>query len=356
MTPDPAPAPSARTPDRTGPGPRAAYLVLGMHRSGTSAATQLLALAGAHLPDNVMPGDEHNAKGYFEPWRIAIFNDQRLRAAGGAWDDAFAYPYQAAADEAEWLNQARDLFREEYGRARFPLLKDPRVSLLMPLWRPTLEAEGLEIRCVIPIRPPLAVAGSLARRNQFPPVKSVLLWTAYMLAAEAGSRDLPRAFVDYDALLADWRGEAARIEAAHGAPLPRLNDKAAARIDAFLSPDLRHNSGDGDLVALGAVGAAAQGVHDWFAAAARGPAPDRAPLEAARDLIAGMKAEMGAFVSPVTRALDIAKSELADAQRGQELLAAESARVRAVLEAEIRRLLAEREAAVAAVDELLART
>src|SRR5688500_5055870 len=42
---------------------RTAYLVLGMHRSGTSAVTQLLALAGAELPTNVMPGDEHNAKG-----------------------------------------------------------------------------------------------------------------------------------------------------------------------------------------------------------------------------------------------------------------------------------------------------
>ena len=62
--------------------PRTAYLVLGMHRSGTSAVTQLLALAGARLPANVMPGDEHNAKGYFEPWKIAQFDDARLRAAG----------------------------------------------------------------------------------------------------------------------------------------------------------------------------------------------------------------------------------------------------------------------------------
>ena len=61
---------------------RSAYLVLGMHRSGTSATAQLLALAGAELPDNVMPGDEHNAKGYFEPWKISVFNDQRLRAGG----------------------------------------------------------------------------------------------------------------------------------------------------------------------------------------------------------------------------------------------------------------------------------
>jgi len=36
--------------------------------------------------------------------------------------------------------------------------------------------------------------------------KSVLLWSAYMLAAEAYTRDLPRAFVSYDGLLTDWRG------------------------------------------------------------------------------------------------------------------------------------------------------
>ena len=33
---------------------RPAYLVLGMHRSGTSAATQLLALAGANLPGRLI--------------------------------------------------------------------------------------------------------------------------------------------------------------------------------------------------------------------------------------------------------------------------------------------------------------
>ena len=78
-------------PSDTPPPPiRTAYLVLGMHRSGTSALANLLALAGADLPRDVMPADEHNARGYFEPWRIAVFNDRRLAAAGSAWDDPFA--------------------------------------------------------------------------------------------------------------------------------------------------------------------------------------------------------------------------------------------------------------------------
>src|ERR1700750_2929735 len=96
----------------TGATDRTAYLVLGMHRSGTSAVTQVLALAGASLPENVMAGDEHNAKGYFEPWKIAMFNDGRLRAGGAAWDDIFAFPYRPLDVTAErtWLNRAAALF------------------------------------------------------------------------------------------------------------------------------------------------------------------------------------------------------------------------------------------------------
>jgi hypothetical protein len=317
MTTDPAP--------KSQPLSRSAYLVLGMHRSGTSAVTQLLALAGAHLPDNVMPGDEHNAKGYFEPWRIAVFNDQRLEADGESWDDPFAYPYRELADEADWRRRALDLFQAEYGGARFPLLKDPRVSILLPMWRSVLEAEGLAARCVIPIRHPLAVAGSLARRDQFPTMKSVLLWTTYMLAAEAGSRDLPRAFVDYDALLGDWRAEIARIEAAHGAPLPKMTAKVAAAIDGFLSPELRHNSSEGDLADLGEVGRAANAAYDWFKTAATGQAPDRAPLDAAEALLARMKAEIAIYVSPVKRQLVTERTQ-------RQKLEAELARVDAAID------------------------
>ena len=166
---------------------RTAYLVLGMHRSGTSAVTQLLALAGASLPENVMAGDELNARGYFEPWKIAIFNDGRLRAGGAAWDDIFAFPFRPLAPKAErgWLNRAEALFEDEFGDVAYPLLKDPRVTVLMPFWRQVLADLEVAARCVSPVRHPLAVAGSLARRNGFAPEKSVLLWSAYMLAAEA---------------------------------------------------------------------------------------------------------------------------------------------------------------------------
>jgi hypothetical protein len=293
---------------------RAAYLVLGMHRSGTSAVTQVLALAGARLPQNVMASDQHNARGYFEPWRIAMFNNERLRAADSAWDDPFAFPYRPLAKRAErgWADRAAALFAEEYGDVTFPLLKDPRVTVLAPLWRTALADLGVAARVVIPVRHPLAVAGSLARRDGFAAQKSVLLWTAYMLAAEAYTRDLPRAFVDYDRLLADWRGEVSRIEAAHGAALPKLTDKAAREIAAFLSPELRHNAADDGLAALGWCGQVTARVLPWFEAAAAVGDPGPEVLDAVAAELAGRAQEIGPLVSPLTRDLDAVRAELAD--------------------------------------------
>ena len=304
---------------------RTAYLVLGMHRSGTSAVTQLLALAGAKLPSQVMVGDEHNAKGYFEPWRIAIFNDERLRAAGSAWDDPFTDPAANLPDAEDWLARAIKLFRDEYRRAKAPLLKDPRVSVLLPLWRQVLEAEELTPHCVIPVRHPLAVAGSLAKRDGFPPVKSVLLWMTYMVETERGTRDLPRAFVEYDALLADWRPVVKAMEAKLGAPLPKMTAKVEAAIDDFLTADLRHNKADDNLAPYGEIGVAAQGVHQWLISACRGETPDTAPMAAAWALIQRLRREIGPLVSPVTKSNNQALAELAETRDALNYLRQQSA-------------------------------
>jgi hypothetical protein len=302
------PSPKAPAPART------AYLVLGMHRSGTSALANLLALAGADLPREVMPADAHNARGYFEPWRIAVFNDRRLAAAGTAWDDPFAALAPAQEDEADWREEARRLFRAQFGRRRRPLLKDPRVSVLGDLWRGVLDAEGLGARVFIPVRHPLAVAGSLAARDGFPTRKSVMVWMAYMLAAEAASRDLPRAFVDYDGLLEDWRTQISQAEAQLGEPLPNLSSAAGRRIDAFLSSELRRNSPGGDLSALGEAGEMAAGVLAWLQAASRGAAPGREPLDQASAWLSRQQTLYGDLVSPVSADRMAARTALADAE------------------------------------------
>lgn len=291
------------------PAPRPLYLVLGMHRSGTSAATKLLALSGCGLPKDLVPADDHNQRGYFEPWRVAVFNDERLRAAGGAWDDPFGFPYRPLEEDKAWRARAHALLTGQFDLDSAPLMKDPRLSILLPLWLPVFDQAGMSPLCVIPVRSPLEVAASLAKRDGFVADKSILLWCAYMLAAETYSRDLPRVFVSYEALIADWRPQADRIEAAHGRPLPRLDTAAAKRIGEFLTPSLRHHSGETAMPAT-AAGALAAPLYDWFRAAARDEAPPVDALEAAAAALKTLQDQMGQLVSPLTRDLDQTRADL----------------------------------------------
>jgi hypothetical protein len=348
--------------ESSGP-PRAAYLVLGMHRSGTSATAQLLAKAGAGLPEHVMPGDQHNAKGYFEPWRIANLNNQRLQAAGSAWDDVFAFPQSSLPIKGEqaWIQQGHDLFTEEYGDTPLPLLKDPRVSVLMPFWEQVLTRLGIAPRVVIPVRHPLAVAGSLAKRNGFPVEKSVLLWTSYMLASEAYSRGLPRVFVSYDNLLADWRGQLARIETAHGIAMPGLTKTGIREMDRFLTPKLNHNEAEGEMPALDGLGPLISAFHEGLVSAANDRDLDGAAIAAVADAVSDLKGRVGALVSPVTRDLDLVRSQLLDLQQKQDfdehqkVLNDPTPRI-AALEAELAALRSERAELEALISQALLTT
>ena len=67
---------------------RIGLLVVGMHRSGTSAVAKTINLLGAELPSHLMPAHaEFNAAGYWESQEVADLNDQILMAAGSCWDD-----------------------------------------------------------------------------------------------------------------------------------------------------------------------------------------------------------------------------------------------------------------------------
>lgn len=330
---------------------RTAVLVLGMHRSGTSALTQVLALAGCDLPQNVMPGDEHNAKGYFEPWRIAMFNDQRLRAGRSAWDDPFVHPYAPLPprEERRWITRATDLFEEEFGSVSRPLMKDPRVTVLAPLWLTAIADLGLEACAAIPVRHPLEVAGSLAKRNGFPLEKSLLVWSAYMLAAERHSRGRRRAFVAYDALLSDWRAELDRVDAELGRFLPERSARIETAIDSFLTRELRHNQADGDLAGVPLAGPLAAQVHGWMMEACAGAAPDPGLLDEAAAKLADLKSAVGCLVSPVTSDLDLARYELLETR---QLAAYEQTRLTEAIERAARLESAEAQLN-AALDDLL---
>lgn len=224
----------------TGIAPRTAYVVLGMHRSGTSSVAGTLALLGAAAPRTLMRPADDNPKGFWESEVVAAFNDRLLAACGSAWDDWRWLDPAPLADPA-WADQARDLVLAEFGDAPAIVLKDPRICRFFPFWRGVLQAAGYAPLIVSPVRDPREVAASLNARNSMHPLKGQRLWLRHVLEAEAASRGLPRHLMGWDGFIADWRAETARMAARLGRTLSPTPDQAAA-VDAFLTADLRRQS------------------------------------------------------------------------------------------------------------------
>ncbi|MFP5455613.1 MAG: sulfotransferase family protein [Alphaproteobacteria bacterium] len=248
--------------------PRIAILIPGMHRSGTSALTRLIGHLGAALPADAIEAHADNARGYWESAAVVKAGDQLLRVARSSWFDV--RPLDLSRLEPSALRSRKDRLWEAvvaaFGDAALMAVKDPRQCRFVPTVVETLAEHGVASRAVLMLRDPAAVARSVARRDGTTPAFAQLLWLRHMIEAERATRGLMRVVVDYDAMLADWRTIASRLLPLTGADM--LEGEAAAAIDAFLDPALRHHVGGAEELAapLGPIVAA---VRDAIAALAQ---------------------------------------------------------------------------------------
>lgn len=214
-----------------------------MHRSGTSAMARVLGLCGATLPRHTMAAHESNALGHWEPQRVVDTHDAFLADAGTAWDEARDYPDTIFASPAAVACRRKlaDIVRDEYGNTPLFVLKDPRTSRLMPLWRPVLTALGAMPHVVIMVRNPLEVAGSLKQRNGWSDARGLTIWLRYLLRAERDTRDLPRCFVSYDQLISDWPAAVAKLSSQLDIQFLERDAATDREIDRFVRRGLRHH-------------------------------------------------------------------------------------------------------------------
>ncbi|WP_088189831.1 hypothetical protein [Sphingobium sp. Z007] len=222
-------------------------LILGMHRSGTSALTRVLNLLGCALPrDLVKPIENDNDLGFWEPQGVIDINARILELAGSSWIDwlPFDTDWYHAPDHLLLFEQAQEMLAKQYGGSNFFVLKDPRICRLTKFWFDLLQASNVSPRIILPIRHPDEVAASLNTRHGFDSEFSYLLWLRHVLDAEAGSRGRVRCFTSYHELMTDWPATVARVSKAFGISWPRSPDQASQGIDAFLSDRYRHHRYD----------------------------------------------------------------------------------------------------------------
>jgi GT2 family glycosyltransferase len=222
---------------------RTCIIVAGMHRSGSSAITRIVNLFGAEIAKELLPPAPDNERGFWESRRVVEIHDKLLHALSSAYDDPFQLPErwtQTKATQQAMLELAEEI-KSNFADGDFFVVKDPRISRLLPLWLRLLDDMAIGPIVVVPVRNPLEIAASLKKRDQFSLAKSLIMYLRSSLETELVSRGRRRLFVRYDQLLCDWSSFAARLAKLTDGRLPRARAASIIEINNFLSSDLRHN-------------------------------------------------------------------------------------------------------------------
>jgi hypothetical protein len=212
--------------------------VVGMHRSGTSATTEVLGRLGLASPssDELVPATSANERGHFEAKTLVRFNDRLLRSLGGTWS---APPSLAPGWE---LDDSLDELRAEASAsfaAVFPerpaAWKDPRNCIVLPFWRAVL---GPGAVAVLVYRDPFEVARSLESRNDLRLTLGLALWERYVRAACANLDGIPTFCTDFRRVLdepEEWERDAVDFLARAGVALDGTRlDRATTSVDGTL--------------------------------------------------------------------------------------------------------------------------
>ncbi|MCF8466578.1 MAG: glycosyltransferase, partial [Sneathiella sp.] len=186
------------------------FIVLGMHRSGTSCVSNLLNSMGAAFSSeggDTLANDE-NPKGFWEHPQLREICNQILQSSGNDWWSVQGFSVESipALSRQEARQKFANLVSELSPHSPW-FIKEPRLCLVLP-------AVGDQIKAPIAIhvwRDPVEVAVSLARRNGFALDFGVALWERYVRSAFQSAQGIPSVIISYNDLINNPQFEAQRL-------------------------------------------------------------------------------------------------------------------------------------------------
>jgi len=217
-------------------------LVVGMHRSGTSAVARVVHGLGLDTGGgDLMTPRADNARGFFERRDVVALDNCWLSRLGGAWD---APPRTSVADwdrlDGAQLRDDRESLDILSPDHRPWLVKDPRISLLVPLW------DRLALRrlpLVLAVRDPLQSAASVWLRDGIPPRRALALWYVYVSQAASSLSDRSALVVDYGQLVARTDDTIDALSGFVRSVVRGTSAVPASTLTALVEPDLRRQDG-----------------------------------------------------------------------------------------------------------------
>ncbi|MBA1288777.1 glycosyltransferase [Pseudomonas japonica] len=220
------------------------FVVLGMHRSGTSAITRGLQVLGIALGDRLMPqASGNNEKGFWEDVDINRLNIELLNYLNDDWD--CLVPLSRAQLQRPEVDAFRlravELIRNKIKFVDVYGMKDPRISRLLPFWQSVFTHLGISVSYIIACRNPMSVVRSLQARDGFPLEKGYQLWLEYSLASLRDTVGEARVVVDYDRLMESPASELNRIAQRLGLEFREDGEEYIKYESEFLEAGLRHS-------------------------------------------------------------------------------------------------------------------
>lgn len=137
-------------------------LILGM-RSGTSMLAGCLHKCGVFMGHSLDGSRRGNAKGQFENKRVMALNNRILKTLGTGWNNLNLKEKLDLPLMMDHKTVLTDFLRKEYKNRPIFGIKEPRTSLLLPLYMEALK--WTDVRIVIPMRNRGHIANSLCKRD-----------------------------------------------------------------------------------------------------------------------------------------------------------------------------------------------
>jgi hypothetical protein len=218
--------------------------VLGMHRSGTSAATRLINLLGLRAPaeEDLLPADVGNPTGYWESSSLVTFNDKLLEAVGSdmSCPIAFSPGWERDPRLDAFYSEAAKLFDQVFPATPW-VFKDPRNCLTFAFW---VRALAVEPTVVLMLRNPCEIVASYrdhwGDREEIPYLFA--LWERYLRQALLQIEGRPVLVARYEDLVASPVAWCDRARELLGPPGLTFRDGCDDAVTTFVDSKLRRES------------------------------------------------------------------------------------------------------------------
>ncbi len=224
-----------------------------MHRSGTSAIARAVNLLGPYIGPRehlMRPVEGDNPHGFWEHWSIFSFHERLLSYLSSSWDSILPLPedWWKQQEISPSREELRQIVKSEFAGQEFWMWKDPRTSLVLPLWKDVLQELDVDTQYIICVRNPLDVALSLQRRNNFSKRKSLSLWLLYTTSALFWTDGAKRILLNFYNLLENWEPSLRKVSTSFGIPWPQDDSVLRKSMTDFLCPSDRHSRSDAEML------------------------------------------------------------------------------------------------------------